>query len=223
MSRTVSYTHLDVYKRQALAFTGLVLLAGPEAGALHFSPGEIATLAGAVAIAAEIILIGHFASSVDSRRVTAVQLLTAGLVSFALMPVPVSYTHLDVYKRQTVNSVRTVAAPTMFQPKYQPADSCFSTCLSPCVFLSRWGASVQTPRGMRGDGSRPPDAPYYSRLYTGGAAAVKSCPVSGQARAVPRRAPSRHAGLTSDSAPSASACARRRDSTRPCSLSLIHI
>lgn len=70
----------------ALAFTGLVLLAGPEAGALHFSTGELATLAGAAAIAAEIILIGHFASSVDSRRVTAVQLLTAGLVSFALMP-----------------------------------------------------------------------------------------------------------------------------------------
>ncbi|MFY2837727.1 DMT family transporter [Achromobacter xylosoxidans] len=70
----------------ALAFTGLVLLAGPGAGALHFSAGELATLAGAAAIAAEIILIGHFASSVDSRRVTAVQLLTAGLVSFALMP-----------------------------------------------------------------------------------------------------------------------------------------
>lgn len=70
----------------ALAFTGLVLLAGPEAGALHFSAGELATLAGAAAIAAEIILIGHFASSVDSRRVTAVQLLTAGLVPFALMP-----------------------------------------------------------------------------------------------------------------------------------------
>lgn len=71
----------------ALAFTGLVLLAGPEAGSLSFSPGEVATLAGAVAIAAEIILIGLFAKRVDSRRVTAVQLLTAGLVSFALMPV----------------------------------------------------------------------------------------------------------------------------------------
>ncbi|WP_241133665.1 DMT family transporter [Achromobacter insuavis] len=70
-----------------LAFTGLVLLAGPEAGALHVSPGELATLAGAAAIAAEIILIGHFARSVDSRRVTAVQLLTVGLASFALMPV----------------------------------------------------------------------------------------------------------------------------------------
>jgi len=70
----------------ALAFSGLILLAGPEAGALSFSPGEVATLAGAVAIAAEIILIGVFAKRVDSRRVTFVQLLTAGLVSFALMP-----------------------------------------------------------------------------------------------------------------------------------------
>jgi drug/metabolite transporter (DMT)-like permease len=70
----------------ALAFAGLVLLAGPLAGALNFSAGEAATLAGAAAIAAEIILIGLFAKSVDSRRVTAVQLLTAGLVSFALMP-----------------------------------------------------------------------------------------------------------------------------------------
>jgi len=71
----------------ALAFSGLILLAGPEAGALSFSPGEVATLAGAVAIAAEIILIGLFAKRVDSRRVTFVQLLTAGLVSFALMPI----------------------------------------------------------------------------------------------------------------------------------------
>lgn len=69
-----------------LAFSGLILLAGPDAGSLSFSPGEVATLAGAVAIAAEIILIGLFAKRVDSRRVTAVQLLTAGLVSFALMP-----------------------------------------------------------------------------------------------------------------------------------------
>jgi drug/metabolite transporter (DMT)-like permease len=70
-----------------LAFIGLVLLAGPQAGPLSFSAGEAATLAGAAAIAAEIILIAYFAKKVDSRRVTFVQLLTAGLVSFALMPV----------------------------------------------------------------------------------------------------------------------------------------
>ncbi|WP_225873944.1 DMT family transporter [Terrihabitans soli] len=71
----------------ALAFTGLVLLAGPDAGPIAFEAGEIATVLCAVAVAGEIILISHFAGRVDSRRVTAVQLLAAGLFSFALMPV----------------------------------------------------------------------------------------------------------------------------------------
>lgn len=70
-----------------LAFSGLILLAGPEAGSLRLTEGEIVTLLSAVAIAAEIILIGHFANRVDSRRVTAVQLLAAGGVSFLMMPV----------------------------------------------------------------------------------------------------------------------------------------
>jgi drug/metabolite transporter (DMT)-like permease len=71
----------------ALAFAGLILLAGPDAGHIGFSRGEVLTLLGAVAIAAEIILIGHFASTLDIRRVTAVQLGAAALLSFALMPV----------------------------------------------------------------------------------------------------------------------------------------
>lgn len=70
----------------ALAFAGLVLLAGPEAGALTLSHGEIATLVSAVVVAAEIILIGHFAPSVDSRRITVVQLLTAGALGIVAMP-----------------------------------------------------------------------------------------------------------------------------------------
>lgn len=70
-----------------LAFTGLVMLAGPEAGGFTLSAGEIVTLLGAVAIAGEIILIGGFASGVDSRRVTAVQLLAGGAMSLAMMPV----------------------------------------------------------------------------------------------------------------------------------------
>lgn len=70
-----------------LAFAGLVLLAGPEAGRLTLSPGETATLVGAAAIAAEIILISRFAAQVDSRRVTAVQLLAAGIMSLCVMPV----------------------------------------------------------------------------------------------------------------------------------------
>lgn len=79
--------HLMSWLGVAFAFTGLVLLAGPEAGALSFGAGEMATLVGALAIAAEIILIGRFASSVDSRRVTTVQLLVAGVLALTMMPV----------------------------------------------------------------------------------------------------------------------------------------
>jgi drug/metabolite transporter (DMT)-like permease len=70
----------------ALAFTGLILMTGWEAGALRFTPGEIATMLCAVAVAGEIILISHYAGRVDSRRITAIQLLVAGLLSFAAMP-----------------------------------------------------------------------------------------------------------------------------------------
>ncbi|MEN5144405.1 DMT family transporter [Pseudomonas juntendi] len=70
-----------------LAFIGLMLLAGPEGGSLHFSEGELVTLVSAVAIAAEIILISRYAGQVDVRRVTVVQLATASLLAF-LMIVP---------------------------------------------------------------------------------------------------------------------------------------
>ncbi|UVL20983.1 DMT family transporter [Pseudomonas sp. B21-023] len=70
-----------------LAFAGLMLLAGPEGGALHFSEGELVTLVSAVAIAGEIILISRYAGKVDVRRVTVVQLATASALSF-LMIVP---------------------------------------------------------------------------------------------------------------------------------------
>ncbi|MBJ3815954.1 DMT family transporter [Shimwellia pseudoproteus] len=67
----------------ALAFAGLVLLAGPEGSSLHLGHGEIITLVGAVAIAAEIILISTWAGKVDIRRVTVVQLATASVLAFA--------------------------------------------------------------------------------------------------------------------------------------------
>ena len=70
-----------------LAFTGLMLLAGPAGGSVQFSPGEIATLVSAVAIAAEIILISNYAGKVDVRRVTVVQLATASALAF-MMVVP---------------------------------------------------------------------------------------------------------------------------------------
>ncbi|WP_354691067.1 DMT family transporter [Phytobacter sp. RSE-02] len=68
-----------------LAFIGLILLAGPDGNMLALGKGEIITLVGAVAIAAEIILISAWAGKVDVRRVTIVQLLTASLVAFAAM------------------------------------------------------------------------------------------------------------------------------------------
>lgn len=64
--------HVMSWVGVALAFIGLTLLAGPDAGAMGLSEGEVFTLFSAVAIAAEIILIGHFANRVDSRRVTAI-------------------------------------------------------------------------------------------------------------------------------------------------------
>lgn len=68
-----------------LAFTGLILLAGLENNLLALGVGEAITLASALAIAAEIILISAWAGKVDVRRVTVVQLATASLVAFAAM------------------------------------------------------------------------------------------------------------------------------------------
>lgn len=71
----------------ALAFAGLVLLAGPGTAGISLNGGEIATLVSAVAIAAEIILIGLFAGKVNLGRVTVVQLLASGSLSLLMMPV----------------------------------------------------------------------------------------------------------------------------------------
>jgi len=68
-----------------LAFIGLILLAGPGDSLLVMGPGEIITLIGAVAIAAEIILISAWAGKVDVKRVTVVQLATASVVAFIAM------------------------------------------------------------------------------------------------------------------------------------------
>jgi drug/metabolite transporter (DMT)-like permease len=84
----------------ALAFAGLILLAGPGATGLSLSDGEVVTLVSTVAIAAEIVLIGRFAGTVDLGRVTVVQLLVAGGLSLATMPAvgevvpPLSWTWL---------------------------------------------------------------------------------------------------------------------------------
>lgn len=69
-----------------LAFVGLVLLTGNGAGSITLNQGQALTVFSAVAIAAEVLLIGLFAGRVDTRRVTVVQLAVASLVAFALMP-----------------------------------------------------------------------------------------------------------------------------------------
>ena len=68
-----------------LAFIGLIFLAGPGDNLFAMGPGEIITLIGAVAIAAEIILISAWAGKVDVKRVTVVQLATASIVAFVVM------------------------------------------------------------------------------------------------------------------------------------------
>ncbi|WP_208441252.1 DMT family transporter [Bartonella raoultii] len=68
------------------AFVGLVFISGQKPGQFDFSKGEILTLLGASAIAGEVILIGIFANSVDSRRVTIIQLFFSGIFSFLFMP-----------------------------------------------------------------------------------------------------------------------------------------
>lgn len=70
-----------------LSFAGLMLISGGGVSQLSLSPGAIATLFGTLGIAAEILLIGAFAPHVDSRRVTAIQLLVVALLAFAAMPI----------------------------------------------------------------------------------------------------------------------------------------
>ena len=71
----------------ALAFAGLVLIAGPDAFTLSLGPGEIATMISTLPIAGEIILISLFASRVDLGRITVVQLFTAGVLGILTIPV----------------------------------------------------------------------------------------------------------------------------------------
>ncbi|MGX1696189.1 DMT family transporter [Microbacterium keratanolyticum] len=71
----------------ALAFIGLLLVAGPTADGFAFGEGEILTLISTIPIAAEIILISLFTAKFDLGRLTVVQLLTAGVLGFAAMPV----------------------------------------------------------------------------------------------------------------------------------------
>ena len=68
----------------SLAFTGLAFLAGPEGVGGGIGTGELLTALGAVAIAAEIILISRYAGKINLMRVTIIQLLATSLIAFAV-------------------------------------------------------------------------------------------------------------------------------------------
>jgi len=70
-----------------LAFLGLLFIAGPDAFSLTLGTGEIVTIISTLPIVGEIILISAFANRIDLGRITVVQLLTAGILSLATMPV----------------------------------------------------------------------------------------------------------------------------------------
>lgn len=79
-------THPATWGAVVLAFIGLALLAGPEGFAGRFGRGELLTALGAVAIAAEILLISRVARDCSVVRVTIVQLAVASVLAFAAMP-----------------------------------------------------------------------------------------------------------------------------------------
>lgn len=70
----------------ALAFVGLVLLAGPDAVRVGLGAGEIATLVSTLPIAGVIILISLFAGRVNLGRLTVVQLFVCGGLGFMAVP-----------------------------------------------------------------------------------------------------------------------------------------
>lgn len=69
-----------------LAFLGLLALSGPSASGLRAGFGEAMTAIAAIAIAAEILLIGFFAGRVNFGPVTVIQLLVASVLGFVAMP-----------------------------------------------------------------------------------------------------------------------------------------
>lgn len=64
-----------------LAFAGLVLLSHPSGMVLHFSTGDLLTIACAVGCAIEIILLGHFAPDCNAQRLAVVEMGVVALLS----------------------------------------------------------------------------------------------------------------------------------------------
>lgn len=71
----------------ALAFIGLVCIAGPDVLNVGLGIGEIATLTCAFVVAVEILLMSRYATQVDSGRFSVIQCFVAGALSWIAMPV----------------------------------------------------------------------------------------------------------------------------------------
>lgn len=69
-----------------LAFIGVALLAGPDGLSGGLGKGELLTALGALAIAAEILLISILGKGLDTARVTVVQLACTSLIAWACVP-----------------------------------------------------------------------------------------------------------------------------------------
>ena len=92
--RSVSYTHLDVYKRQVSTVSGEVLDKSPESNLGKTFAGRFS---GMITMETDAEL-GQGSTSSNSNAIT---LLVRGLSTINGTN-PVSYTHLDVYKRQII-------------------------------------------------------------------------------------------------------------------------
>ena len=66
-----------------VAFTGTVLLTSPSGVDAGIGRGEVLTIVGALAMAAEILLIGFFSKRCAPRRVTFVQLVTVAVLALS--------------------------------------------------------------------------------------------------------------------------------------------
>jgi drug/metabolite transporter (DMT)-like permease len=66
-----------------IAFTGTALLTSHEGLDFAIGRGEVLTIVGAVAMAAEILLIGHFSRRCAPQRVTLIQLLTVAALALS--------------------------------------------------------------------------------------------------------------------------------------------
>ena len=77
-------THMN-FLGIVLAFAGRALLAGPDGVAgSAIGKGELYTALGALAIAAEIILISRYAGKLNLLRVTIIQLIVTSIIAFAV-------------------------------------------------------------------------------------------------------------------------------------------